>query len=188
MFHMDVAKVDRDVASVSEEAFVQNVSSVSDVCCKRFLSGYCICFTPMLQEFVRNVSAISVVCCNKCFHVVICKCFIWMLHMFHTYVAIVCSKYFICFRRMLLPSVSCFRGGESWGHGLGAGGWGAAIRGLAVEARSVAKILRTWRARLLVLMPALGSRPLRDRGGGVRGKDRRARRFPRASRRPDSRL
>ena len=35
------------------------------------------------------------------------KCFIWMLHMFHTHVASVCSKYFICFKRMLHSSVSC---------------------------------------------------------------------------------
>jgi len=30
MFHIDVAKVERD-------AFVQSVSSVSDICCKRFI-------------------------------------------------------------------------------------------------------------------------------------------------------
>jgi hypothetical protein len=42
--------------------------------------------------------------------------------MFHTYVASVCSKYFICFKLMLHSSVSCysvscFRGmfRESWG-------------------------------------------------------------------------
>ena len=49
VFHMDVAKVDRDVAYVAKcskacckfsrgmlKAFVQNVSSVLDVCCKHF--------------------------------------------------------------------------------------------------------------------------------------------------------
>jgi hypothetical protein len=44
-----------------------------------------------------------------------CKCFIWMLHMFHTHVSSVYSKCFICFRRMLHPSVSYFRHRESWG-------------------------------------------------------------------------
>ena len=58
-FHMDVAKVDRDVAYVA---------SVSEACCKslfkmfhlfqtkRFLSGCCICFTHMLQVFYLNVA------------------------------------------------------------------------------------------------------------------------------------
>jgi hypothetical protein len=65
VFRTDVAKVDRDVAYVaivSEacckcfrrvlQVFVQNVSSVLNVCCKRFLYGCCTCFTPMLQEYV----------------------------------------------------------------------------------------------------------------------------------------
>jgi hypothetical protein len=68
VFHMDVAKVDRDVeyiACASEIcykcfrgmmlAFVQNISYVSDVCYKRFLFGCCTCFTHMLQGYVRNV-------------------------------------------------------------------------------------------------------------------------------------
>jgi hypothetical protein len=75
------------------QVFQRHVASVSEACCKRmfkifhlfqiyvasvcskcficfrhmlraFLSGHCICFTPMLQEFVRNVSYISVLCCN----------------------------------------------------------------------------------------------------------------------------
>jgi poly(3-hydroxybutyrate) depolymerase len=33
--------------------------------------------------------------------------FIWMLHMFYTYVASVCPKCFICFKCMLHLSVSC---------------------------------------------------------------------------------
>jgi hypothetical protein len=90
VFRMDVAKVDRDVAcvaSVLKECckFVQNASSVLNVCCKHFLSGCCTCFTPMLQDYDRNVSVVSVLCCNKCFHVTICKYFIWILHIFsHT--------------------------------------------------------------------------------------------------------
>ena len=62
MFCMDVAKVDRDVAYVT---------IVVHVCCNRLfpmfhlffrymlqvcLSGYCICFTHMLQVFYLNVA------------------------------------------------------------------------------------------------------------------------------------
>jgi hypothetical protein len=58
VFHIDVAKVDRDVAyatSVSEaccKAFVQSVSSVSDVCCKRF---------------DLDVAYVSHICCKSMF-------------------------------------------------------------------------------------------------------------------------
>ena len=48
------------------------------VCCK--------CIVP-------NVSAVSDVCC--------CKCFIWMLHMFHTYIASVLFRCCVCFTHML---------------------------------------------------------------------------------------
>ena len=61
---MDVAKVDRDVASVSEEAFVQNVSSVSDVCCKRFY---------------LDIAHVSHICCKSMFE---------MFQLFHSYVAV----------------------------------------------------------------------------------------------------
>ena len=60
MFHLDVAKVDHDVA---------HVAMTIHICFK-----CCICFLD-----VR------------------CKCFIWMLHMFHTYVASVSSRCRICF-------------------------------------------------------------------------------------------
>jgi hypothetical protein len=36
-----------------------------------------------------------------------CNCFIWMLQIFHTHVASICPKYFICFKCMLYSSVSC---------------------------------------------------------------------------------
>ena len=113
VFHMDVAKIYRDVA---------HVAIVVHVCCKHLfqmlhllfqtyvasgLFGCCICFTHMLQEYVRNVSAVLVLCCNKCFNVASCKYFIWMLHMFHTHVVSVCFKSLIYFRRMLHSSVSC---------------------------------------------------------------------------------
>jgi hypothetical protein len=66
VFYMDITKVDRDVASVSEscckcfrgmlQEFVQNILS------EHFLSGCCTCFTHMLQAYIRNVSAVSVLC------------------------------------------------------------------------------------------------------------------------------
>jgi len=46
----------------------------------------------MLQASVPNVSAVSDVCCT---------CFIWVLHMFHTYVASVSSGCCIDFTYML---------------------------------------------------------------------------------------
>jgi hypothetical protein len=48
------------------QAFVQNVSSVSHVCCKRFWFGCCTCFIYIFQEYVQNVLVVSVLCCNKC--------------------------------------------------------------------------------------------------------------------------
>jgi hypothetical protein len=47
VFHIDVGKVDRDVTYVA---------SVSEACCK--------CFKGMLQAFVRNVSSVLDVCCK----------------------------------------------------------------------------------------------------------------------------
>jgi len=86
VFHMDVVKLDQDVAHVVY------VASVSEVCCKSLfkmfllfqsyiaasvfmlqvasvLSGCCICFTHMLQVYVPNVSYVSDVCCIQVFHV-----------------------------------------------------------------------------------------------------------------------
>jgi hypothetical protein len=86
------------------QAFVQNVSSVSDLCLQAFLSGYCICFIHMLQKYIPNVSYVLVLCCNKCFYVASCKCFTYKLHMLqwlYTYVVSVCFKWFNCFRSML---------------------------------------------------------------------------------------
>jgi hypothetical protein len=97
VFYMDVAKYirmlhilpvfQRHVASVSEAC--SSVCSKYFICFRRMLQafwyGCCTCFTHMLQEYVRNVSVVSVLCCNKCCHIVSCKCFISMLHMFHTH-------------------------------------------------------------------------------------------------------
>jgi hypothetical protein len=71
-----------------------HVSSIFRRILQVCLSRCCICFTQMLQEFVRNVLSIS----NAC-----CKCFIWMLHIFHVLVSnvssisdVCCSKSFWC--------------------------------------------------------------------------------------------
>jgi len=61
----------------------------------------------MLQEYVRNVLAVSVLCCSACFHGGKLQVFYLMLHMFHIYVASVCSKWFIRFIRMLHLNISC---------------------------------------------------------------------------------
>jgi hypothetical protein len=139
VFHMDVAKIDRDVA---------HVAMVVHICCKCLVQMFHLLFQAyvanvliwMLHIFhiyvarvCSNCFAISVLCCNKYFHVVSYKCFMWMFHMFHAHVASVCSKYFIRFRRMLHSSASCFKDmfRESRGHGpcvegRGAASWGPA--------------------------------------------------------------
>jgi hypothetical protein len=48
VFHMDDVKVDQDVAYVA---------SILEVCCK--------CFKGMLQAFVQNDSSVSDVCCKR---------------------------------------------------------------------------------------------------------------------------
>ena len=78
MLHVDVTKVDRDVA---------DVESLLEACCKRlfkmlfrlFLSIFYLdvaYVSHMLQEYVPMVSVVSVLCFDKCFHVASCKCFI----------------------------------------------------------------------------------------------------------------
>jgi hypothetical protein len=124
----------------------------------------------MLQEYVPNIIVVSFLCCIKYFHVTNSKCFIWILHMFHTYVASICSKCFICFTHMLHSSVSCFRGifRESWGHGPGVGGRGTTRRGPADEAHDAPGILRAWHARPHPSSQVpLARRERRVRGEGV---------------------
>ena len=77
------------------------------------------------------------------------KCMFQIFHPSQTYVA------FKCFH---VASVSCFRDmfRESWGHGPGAGGKGTASRGAADGARGAP---RSRGPGVLVLIPALGSRP-----------------------------
>jgi hypothetical protein len=66
------------------QAYVSIVSDVSEVCCKSRLR--CAHVAYVLDEcckcIVPNVSVVSDVCYT---------CFIWVLHMFHTYVASVSS-------------------------------------------------------------------------------------------------
>jgi hypothetical protein len=93
MFHMDVEKVDRNIAYVVMAAYV---------CCKHLFSmfhlffgrtlqvclfGYCICFTHMLQVFYLDVAYVMV---YKCFSGVFCKYFRCMFQVFSS-----------VFRRML---------------------------------------------------------------------------------------
>jgi hypothetical protein len=53
----------------------------------------------MLQWLYTHVARV----CSKCFVCfsdICCKCFIWMLHMFRTYVVSVLSRYCICLHRL----------------------------------------------------------------------------------------
>jgi hypothetical protein len=101
------------------QAYVLIVSDVSEVCCKCFI---------WFAKVDRDVAHIARVyskcficfglCCSKCFHVVSCKWFMWMLHMLqllytyivsalfqmfqtlHTYVAHILPGCCICFTYM----------------------------------------------------------------------------------------
>ena len=99
MFRMDVAKVDRDVPYVA---------SALEACCK--------CFRDILRAFVQNVSSVSDVCCMRFYLDVAyvshlcCKSMFEMFQLYHSYVAIsvfmlqfanILSEYCICFTHML---------------------------------------------------------------------------------------
>jgi hypothetical protein len=71
VFHMDVAKVDRDVAYVA---------MVVHLCCKHLLPMFHLFFRCMLQEYL-----------SRCF-----ICFIHMLQVFYLDVAYACNG-FKCF-------------------------------------------------------------------------------------------
>jgi hypothetical protein len=97
MFHLDVAKVDLMLRMLQ---WLYTCCKCMFSCFKHmlqvFFSKYCICYsgyTCRLQMYVPNVSPILDLCC---------KCFIWMLHMFQTYVVSVYFRMFhIYFRHML---------------------------------------------------------------------------------------
>jgi hypothetical protein len=111
-FLIDVAKVDQGMLHMLQ-MFQKHVASVCSKCfiCFQiyvaivFYLDVAYVFTHMLQQYVPNVSAVSVLCCNKCFFML--QLFIQMLHIFHTHVANVCPKCFICSKCMLHSSVSC---------------------------------------------------------------------------------
>jgi hypothetical protein len=81
------------------------------VCFKYFrrFRGMLQCFIWMLHMCVYVASVSKVRC--KCFwgllkifymfQTYVTSVLIWMLHMFHPYIAIICSKYFSCFSSML---------------------------------------------------------------------------------------
>jgi hypothetical protein len=51
---------------------------------------FCKCFQLYVARVLKNISEI---CCSKCF--------MWMLHIFHTYVSSILSECYICFTHML---------------------------------------------------------------------------------------
>ena len=125
----------------------------------------------MFQQFQSYV-AISV------FMLQVTSVFIWTLHMFHTHVASVCSNVlfdldFCCIQMFHVVSVSCFRGmfRESWAtaQALGEGARRAGSRRMGR-----ASCLGSYGRSMLVLIPAPGSRPCGERGGG-QGKEQRVR-------------
>jgi hypothetical protein len=71
MFHTYVATICSKCFScfqsyVAVSVFMLQVASV--------LSGYCICFTHMLQVYILDVSSVSYVCCIQVFHVAHLSC------------------------------------------------------------------------------------------------------------------
>ena len=97
------------------QAFVQSVLSVLDVCCKYFDLDVAyvshICCKSMFQIFqlFHSYVAVSIFMLQVfyLFQTLVASVLIWMLHMFHTYVARVCFKSFICFSLMLQQVFSC---------------------------------------------------------------------------------
>jgi hypothetical protein len=86
MFHVDVAKVDQDVAYIAIhmlQVFVPNVSTIFfQIICKCVYLDACICFTHMLQVFYIDVAYV-------------CNCFSSVFHVFQTHVSYVCCNCFI---------------------------------------------------------------------------------------------
>jgi hypothetical protein len=86
------------------QVYISNGLDVSEVCCN--------CFDVDVPKEDRDVAyaAIAVhVCCKLLFHMFhlfvqtyVASVFIWMLHTFHTYAAIVLFGCCICFTHMLL--------------------------------------------------------------------------------------
>jgi hypothetical protein len=85
LFHMDVAKVDRG-------------------CCT-----CCNCFRGMLQAYVLSVSDVSEVCFICGFRTHVASVFIWISHMFHTYVACVLFGYCVWLQWFSSVLEACFK-------------------------------------------------------------------------------
>ena len=69
VFHVDVAKVDQDVAYVAMAIHVCCKSLIQtfqlfQIYVSRVLSRCCICFTLMLQVFHPDVAYVSHICCK----------------------------------------------------------------------------------------------------------------------------
>jgi hypothetical protein len=113
LFHLDVAKIDREMLHILHmlQVFQKHVASVCSRCfiCFQtyvaivFLSGCCICFTHMLRQYVPNILAVSILCCNKWFHVASrnFRCFMCFTHMLRVHIPNVSS----IFRHMLHSNV-----------------------------------------------------------------------------------
>jgi hypothetical protein len=89
VFHVDVAKVDQDVAYVA---------MVIHICCKHLFLMFQL-FQTYDAHVYLGVAYVSHLCC---------KCFIQMLHRLHTYVASVSSRCCICFAIATHVFSSCF--------------------------------------------------------------------------------
>ena len=81
LFHMDIAKVDQDVA---------HVAMAIHAYCKSLFKNISFVFRRMLQVFYLHVVKVDLDVSYPCMlqvyissvSYVCCKCFIWMLHMF----------------------------------------------------------------------------------------------------------
>ena len=73
MFHMDVAKVDRNVAYAAKCA-----ASVSDACFKHLFKVFHL-FQTYVEGFLSGFAYVSHICCKSMFQ---------MFQLFHSYVAI----------------------------------------------------------------------------------------------------
>jgi hypothetical protein len=82
MFHMDVTKVDRDVA---------HVAMIIHVCCKRLFKNVSSVSKRMLQVFYLDVAYVLYIRCKHMFQ---------MFHLFQTYTAtsVFMLQVFLCFK------------------------------------------------------------------------------------------
>jgi hypothetical protein len=103
-FHVDVAKVDRNIAYVTMAIHICykrlfQIFMLFQMDVARVLSRYCICFTLMLQVFHPDVAYVFTHVASDS-----SRCVAYVLQWLHTcfpHVSDVCYKCFYCFRRML---------------------------------------------------------------------------------------